>query len=96
MEALNKIRDEDSINCIAAKIDSGEPAIRIAAAKNLGSLGTEYAKTYLFHRLTKETDDDVKAAIKEALGAIAASNANNANRKYEQEMRVENMSKKNK
>ena len=40
LEALSTIRDEDSVNSIAAMIDNREPANRIAAAKNLGNLGS--------------------------------------------------------
>ena len=55
LEALSRIKDEDSVE----------------AAKALGSIGTEYAKTYLLHRLNAEQDETVKTAIKEALHTLA-------------------------
>ena len=51
LEALSRIKDEDSVNSIAHMIDNPDTKIRIEAAKALGSIGTEYAKTYLLHRL---------------------------------------------
>lgn len=73
LEALSQIRDEDSVNSIAGMIDSTEPRIRIEAAKALGSLGTEYAKTYLQHRMTSEKDETVKKAIMDALHNISVN-----------------------
>ena len=73
LEALSQIRDEDSVNSIAGMIDSQEPKIRIEAAKALGSLGTEYAKTYLLHRMASEQDETVKSAIMDALHNIAVN-----------------------
>ena len=69
LEALSK--DEDSVNSIAHMIDNPDAKIRIEAAKALGSIGTEYAKTYLLHRLNAEQDDTVKEGIKEALHTLA-------------------------
>ena len=37
-------------------IDNPDTKIRVEAAKALGSIGTEYAKTYLLHRLNAEQD----------------------------------------
>ena len=71
LEALATVRDEDSVNSIAAMIDSDVPAVRAAAAKALAEIGTEYAKTYLQHRAAKEQDETVKAAIRDALHVIA-------------------------
>ena len=69
LEALSRIKDEDSVNSIAHMIDN--PDTKIEAAKALGSIGTEYAKTYLLHRLNAEQDETVKTAIKEALHTLA-------------------------
>ena len=71
LEALSRIKDEDSVNSIAHMIDNPDPKIRVEAAKALGSIGTEYAKTYLLHRLNEEQDETVKTAIKEALHTLA-------------------------
>lgn len=71
LKALCEIGDEDSVNRIAALIDSTEPQVRVEAAKALGNLGTEYAKTYLQHRMSTEKDETVKKAISEALHTIA-------------------------
>ena len=71
LEALSRIKDEDSVNSIAHMIDNPDTKIRIEAAKALGSIGTEYAKTYLLHRLNAEQEETVKAAIKEALHTLA-------------------------
>lgn len=71
LEALSQIKDEDSVNSIAHMIDHSDAKIRIAAAKALGSIGTEYAKTYLLHRLNTEQDETVKESIKEALHTLA-------------------------
>ena len=68
LEALSRIKDEDSVNHM---IDNPDPKIRVEAAKALGSIGTEYAKTYLLHRLNEEQDETVKTAIKEALHTLA-------------------------
>lgn len=67
LEALSRIKDEDSVNSIAHMIDNPDTKIRIEAAKALGSIGTEYAKT----RLNAEQDETVKTAIKEALHTLA-------------------------
>ena len=67
----DKIKDEDSVNSIAHMIDNPDTKIRVEAAKALGSIGTEYAKTYLLHRLNAEQDETVKTAIKEALHTLA-------------------------
>ena len=71
LEALSRIKDEDSVNSIAHMIDNPDTKIRVEAAKALGSIGTEYAKTYLLHRLNEEQDETVKTAIKEALHTLA-------------------------
>ena len=71
LEALAKVKDEDSVNSIAGMIDSDTPEVRAAAAEALGEIGTEYAKTYLQHRASKEQDEKVQAAIKAALHVIA-------------------------
>ncbi|HKM34358.1 MAG TPA: HEAT repeat domain-containing protein [Lachnospiraceae bacterium] len=73
MQALSTIKDEDSVNTIAHLIDSSEPEIRIAAAGCLAEIGSEYCKTYLQHRIQCESDENVKAAISEALHCIAAN-----------------------
>nr|WP_318686571.1 HEAT repeat domain-containing protein [uncultured Acetatifactor sp.] len=73
LEALSRIRDEDGVNSIAAMIDNAEPRIRTEAAKALGSLGTEYAKTYLQHRMASERDETVKKAIMDALHVISSN-----------------------
>ena len=49
LEALRRIKDEDSVNSIAHMIDNQDTKIRIEAAKALGSIGTEYAKTCLLY-----------------------------------------------
>lgn len=38
----------------------------------LGEIGSEYAKTYLQHRMTTEKNEEIKKAIMDALHAIAA------------------------
>lgn len=68
LEALSRIKDEDSVNSIAHMIDNPDTKIRVEAAKALGSIG---AKTYLLHRLNEEQDETVKTAIKEALHTLA-------------------------
>lgn len=73
LRALSGIGDEDSVNRIASLIDSDDAAIRKEAAGALGGIGTEYAKTYLQHRMSTEKDETVKAAIMEALHVIAAN-----------------------
>lgn len=75
LNALCQIQDEDSVNTAAHLIDNSDPEIRIAAAKALGGIGTEYVKTYLQHRMTTEQDEDVKKAIMEALHTIAVNRA---------------------
>lgn len=71
LKALSEIGDEDSVNRIASMIDSTEPQVRVEAAKALGNIGTEYAKTYLQHRMTTEKEAVVKTAISDALHTIA-------------------------
>lgn len=71
LKALSEICDEDSVNRIASLIDSDDAVIRVAAAKALGTMGTEYAKTYLQHRMSSEKDETVKKAIMDALHAIS-------------------------
>lgn len=73
LQALSEIRDEDSVNRVASMIDSEDPAIRKEAALALGNIGSEYAKTYLQHRMSAEKDEDVKKSIMEALHTIAAN-----------------------
>lgn len=73
LKALSQIGDEDSVNRIASLIDCDDPQIRAAAAESLGSIGTEYAKTYLQHRMAEEKDEKVKTAIRDALHAIASN-----------------------
>lgn len=70
LDALSEIQDEDSVNSIASMIDDDSPRIRIAAAESLGKLGSEYAKTYLQHRLFSEKDEAVIDAIKKALKSL--------------------------
>ncbi len=71
MKALSQVGDETSLNQIIPMIDHEKPVIRKAAASALGALGTEYAKTYLQHRMAKEQDAQVKEAITEALHTIS-------------------------
>lgn len=73
LKALSEIQDEDSVNRIASLIDSDDAMLRKEAAKALGSIGTEYAKTYLMHRMGTEKDESVKTAISEALHTIAVN-----------------------
>ena len=72
LEGLSEVNDEESVNSIASMIDNAAPQVRSAAAKALGEIGTEYAKTYLQHRAATEKDEKVKEAIMTALHAIAA------------------------
>lgn len=71
LKALSEIRDEDSVNTVAHMIDHEDPVIRREAAKALGGIGSEYAKTYLQHRMATESDEAVKKAIMDALHAIS-------------------------
>lgn len=71
LSALSKIKDEDSVNTVAHLIDHEDPVIRREAAKALGSIGSEYAKTYLQHRMATESDETVKKSIMDALRAIS-------------------------
>lgn len=73
ISALGNVKDEDSVNTVAHLIDHVNPEIRSEAAKCLGKIGTEYCKTYLQHRVASETEENVKAAISEALHTIAAN-----------------------
>lgn len=72
LKALSDIKDEDSVNSIAGMIDNENDEIRKEAACALGEIGSEYAKTYLQHRMTTEKNEEVKTAIMDALHAIAA------------------------
>ena len=47
LEALSRIKDEDSVNSIAHMIDNPDTKIRVEAAKALGSIGTEYTFSLL-------------------------------------------------
>lgn len=71
LNALSVIKDEDSVNTVAHMIDHEDPVIRREAAKALGGIGSEYAKTYLQHRMATESDEVVKKAIMDALHAIS-------------------------
>lgn len=72
LKALSDIKDEDSVNSIAGMIDNENDEIRKEVACALGEIGSEYAKTYLQHRMTTEKNEEVKTAIMDALHAIAA------------------------
>ena len=60
LKALSDIKDEDSVNSIAGMIDNENDEIRKEAACALGEIGSEYAKTYLQHRMTTEKNEEVK------------------------------------
>lgn len=61
--AMGRIGDEISINSVTSLIDNPDVAIRKAAINAIGEIGTEYSKTSLQHRLTTETDEEVKALL---------------------------------
>lgn len=63
LEAMGRIGDEVSINCVTSRIDNPDVTIRKAAIKATGAIATEYSKTILQHRITKETDEEIKALI---------------------------------
>ena len=70
LSKIQKLQEKGKSDKII-KYLSSDTKIRIEAAKALGSIGTEYAKTYLLHRLNAEQDETVKTAIKEALHTLA-------------------------
>lgn len=70
LNALSRIGDEIAINSVTPMIDNENIEIRKSAIKAIGTIGTEYSKTYLQHRMTKESDEEVKALILDTIHSI--------------------------
>lgn len=61
IQGLGKLQDETSVNLLGKLIESDEPEIRKVAIVEFARGGTQYAKTFLQHLLTKEKDPEVLA-----------------------------------
>lgn len=68
--ALGKCGGEDAINALTGLSSTGDKPLKIAAIKALGECGGAYNTTLFSYDLTKETDPDIVAALKDALGQI--------------------------
>lgn len=65
--AFGDIKDEVSNNHLSKLLDDPNPEIRKTAIVAFAKGGSEYAKTFIQHRLTKETDPDVKEVCSKTL-----------------------------
>lgn len=67
VEGLGKLQDETSVNLLSKLIDDPNPEIRKVAIVAFAKGGTQYAKTFLQHMLTKEKDTGVLEVLKQAV-----------------------------
>lgn len=72
VKALGQCGGEDAINALTGLANEGEKNLRIAAIKALGQCGGSYNLTLFTHDVAQEKDEDVLAAIREALEQIKA------------------------
>lgn len=67
---IGKVGTDDGFNCLVPMLGDADPEIRAAAASALGALGNIHARAHLSFHMKSETDENVKAAIQNALGMI--------------------------
>ena len=60
----------DAYNHLVTMMEDEDPEIRIACIKALGVMKDAAADTPLRHQMSKETDEEVKAAIRDTLAIL--------------------------
>ena len=70
LEAMGKLGDEDSRNCITHFLDDPTAEIRVAACKAALVINNEYMKTRVSYQLSVEQDEAVKKEIRDAFNAV--------------------------
>lgn len=64
---LGMIQDETSVNLLSKLIDHEDPEIRKTAIVAFAKNKTEYSRTFIQHRLSKEADAGVKEVASKTL-----------------------------
>lgn len=67
MNALARIGDEDGVNSVMKLIDAEDINVRRAAITASAHIGSQYVKSLLQHRMARETDEETKKLLMDAL-----------------------------
>ncbi|MEA4889510.1 MAG: HEAT repeat domain-containing protein [Clostridiaceae bacterium] len=67
IKALGTIGDEAAVNSLIDLLGDPDPAIRLATVQSMGVMENQVTKTHLQHLNETETDESVKAAIRETI-----------------------------
>lgn len=70
IDGLGQIGKEDSCNVLITLLDDESPKVRGAVARALGMLGDDHTATHLNYQNERETDEEVRKELHEALGKI--------------------------
>lgn len=70
IDGLVQIGKEDACNVLITLLDDESPKVRGAVARALGMLGDDHTATHLNYRNERETDEEVRKELHEALGKI--------------------------
>jgi len=70
IDALVQIADEHAMNALIGIIGHPDLSTRLAAIAALGAMGKQTGKSHLQHMLAMEKDEQVKAAIRQAIASI--------------------------
>lgn len=70
IDGLGQIGKEDACNVLITLLDDESPKVRGAVARALGMLGDDHTATHLNYRNERETDEEVRKELHEALGKI--------------------------
>ena len=70
ISGLGQIGKGDAYNHLVTMMEDEDPEIRIACIKALGVMKDAAADTPLRHQMSKETDEAMKAAIRDTLAVL--------------------------
>jgi len=67
IEGLASIGTLEASNFLVTRLNVENPKVRIAVAKALGKIANMHTKAFLAAQMNKETDPEVKEAMREAM-----------------------------
>lgn len=70
INGLGQIGKEDASNVLITLLSDDSPAVRKAVAHALGIIGDDHTATHLNYRNERETDEEARKELHDALGKI--------------------------
>lgn len=70
IEAMGKVGGDACYNALISLLRSPSSDVRVAATSALGVSGDPKAQAHIDHQIARETDEKVKAAMREALSKV--------------------------